>query len=284
MSIIQWYPGHMTKALREMEENVKKVDAVIYVLDSRAVEACINPKFEKIIGNKPVLYVFNKADTVEKNHLKEWLNYFDKMGHTYVAANSASGRESAAILGSLKNLLTAKIESYRAKGVNARLRAMVLGIPNSGKSTLINSLCAGKKTVTGDKPGVTRGKQWVAVSDYVDLMDTPGTLWPSFDNQTLALHLAFIGSIKDDVLDINEICLKFIEFMLSEHPSLLAERYNLEALSDTPLEVYEQIAKSRGYLLKGGEPDYDRTAAAVIDDFRKQRTGKIMLERAPREG
>lgn len=284
MSVIQWYPGHMTKALREMEENVKKVDAVIYVLDSRAVEACINPKFEKIIGNKPVLYVFNKADTVEKNHLKEWLNYFDSLGRAHVAANSASGRESAAILNGLKNLLAAKIENYRAKGVNARLRAMVLGIPNSGKSTLINSLCAGKKTATGNKPGVTRGKQWVAVSDYVDLMDTPGTLWPSFDNQTLALHLAFIGSIKDDVLDINEICLKFIEFMLSEYPSVLAERYNLEVLADTPLGVYEQAAKARGYLLKGGEVDYDRTAAAVIDDFRKQRTGRIMLERAPREG
>jgi ribosome biogenesis GTPase A len=177
--IIQWYPGHMTKALRQMEENVKKVDAVIYVLDSRAVEACINPKFDGVIGNKPVLYVFNKADTVEAAALKQWCDYFDTLGRSYVKANCASGRDSNAIISKLLELLKSKIEHYRNKGVNARLRAMVVGIPNSGKSTLINCLCAGKKTVTGDRPGVTRSSQWVAVNNDLDLLETPGTLWPS---------------------------------------------------------------------------------------------------------
>ncbi len=278
MAIIQWYPGHMTKATREMEANVKKCDVVIYVLDSRAINACINPKFDSIIKNKPVLYVFNKADTVEPGMLKPWCDFFDAQGKTYVKANSAAGKESGLIISKIKELCSAKIQNYLNKGVNTSIRAMVLGIPNGGKSTLINSLCSGKKTVTGDRPGVTKGQQWVSVSKGIDLLDTPGTLWPSFEDQELAKHLVYIGSIKDDVVDKNEICLFFLEFMQKHYPENLVERYKLDALAQTPLEIYEQIARARGYVVRGGETDYDRTAAAVLDDFRKQRLGKIILE------
>lgn len=278
MGVIQWYPGHMTKATREMEENVKKCDVIVYVLDSRAISACINPKFDQIIKNKPVLYVFNKADTVEPFMLKPWCDKFEKEGKTYVKANSAAGKESGLIVAKLKELCFAKLENYRKKGVNASIRAMVLGIPNGGKSTLINSLCSGKKTVTGDRPGVTKGQQWIAVSKGIDLLDTPGTLWPSFEDQELAKHLVYIGSIKDDVVDKNEICLFFLGFMQQHYPKNLCERYNLSVLSETPIEIYEQIARARGYVVRGGEIDYDRTAAAVLDDFRKQRLGKLILE------
>ncbi|MDD7245430.1 MAG: ribosome biogenesis GTPase YlqF [Eubacteriales bacterium] len=275
---INWFPGHMTKAMRLIEENIKIVDAVIYVLDSRAVSACMNPSFDGIIGNKPILYVLNKADLVEERDLKKWCDYFDEKKYNYVVSNSANGKDNDKILKKLLFVLDDKIKRYREKGVNTPVRAMVIGIPNSGKSTLINSLCGGKRTITGDRPGVTKSKQWLAVRKGVDMLDTPGTLWPKLDDQNVAMHLAFIGSIKDDVVDKNEVALNIIDFLKTHNPGALTERYKISDENAENIQIFEEISVKRGFIMKGGDYDFERTASAVIDDFRKRKFGKIMLE------
>ncbi len=276
--MINWFPGHMTKAMRIIEDNMKIVDVVVYVLDSRAISACINPSFDSVIKNKPILYVFNKCDLVEKADLDKWCAYFDEKGYNYIVANSANGRDSGRILKKLTDIMADKIARYREKGVNTPIRAMVVGIPNSGKSTLINCLCGGKKTITGDRPGVTKSKQWLAVCKGVDMLDTPGTLWPKMDDQQIATDLAFIGSIKDEILDTDDLALKLIGCLMINHKDLLCARYGVSADGDGDLAVFDEIAKKRGYMIKGGEPDYERTAKVILDDFRKQKIGKIMLE------
>lgn len=275
---INWFPGHMTKAMRLIEENIKIVDAVIYVLDSRAVSACINPSFSDVIKNKPIVYVLNKADLVEESDLKKWCAYFDEKGFAYVTSNSANGKDNAKNLKKLLCVLDDKIKRYREKGVNTPVRAMVIGIPNSGKSTLINSLCGGKRTITGDRPGVTKAKQWLSVQKGVDMLDTPGTLWPKLDDQNAAMHLAFIGSIKDDVLDINEVAINLIDFLKTNKSGALTERYKISSENAENIQIFEEIAVKRGFVLRGGDYDYERTARAIIDDFRKQKFGKVMLE------
>ncbi|MDR3216011.1 MAG: ribosome biogenesis GTPase YlqF [Clostridiaceae bacterium] len=280
MKIIQWFPGHMTKAVRMMQDGVKLVDAVIYVIDARAVAASDNPKFNDLIAGKRVLYVFNKADLVEKKDLEPWFKRFTAEHKIYAAANSAGG-DVANVVGGLRAAVADIVERYAAKGVNKSIRAMVVGVPNSGKSTMINSLCRSKKTMTGDRPGVTRGGQWVRVDKYIDILDTPGTLWASFENQEYARDLAYIGSIKDDILDKTELVAEFIKKIAAEYPDCLKTRYGVDAdvEQDTLLE---RIIRARGFLLRGGEPDIERGSAAILDDFRKGRLGKIMLEKAPK--
>ena len=276
---IQWYPGHMTKAIRRMEEDVKLVDAIIYVLDSRAYKACFNPSFEKIGANKPRLYVLNKVDTIETSDMDRIVADLKSEGKVVVTTNSTTSRFARDVIVGLTNILQDKIEHFKSKGLRKTLRAMVIGVPNTGKSTLINSLCGSKRAITGNRPGVTRGKQWVSVSEYIDVLDTPGTLWPSFENQEYAKHLAYIGCIKDDVVGKEELCLEFIKDMMASRPDILENRYNISISADSlPIEIYESIAKSRGFILKGGDYDYDRTATAVLDDFRKQSMGKVALE------
>lgn len=276
---IQWFPGHMTQALRMMEENVKLVDCLIYVLDSRCIAASFNPKLNEIAGGKPILYVLNKADLVEKEHLSAWLKYFKENNMQVVICNSATGNTSKVIDG-LKILNKNLIEKYQNKGVNRSIRAMVVGIPNSGKSTLINSLCGAKRTITGDRPGVTRGKQWVVLTKGVELLDTPGTLWPSFENQEYAKHLAFVGSINEDILNILELAEEMIEFNRQNNLQNFMQRYKLTELPENNAQALEYIAKKRGFLLKGGVLDTERLAKTIIDDFRKGKLGLIMLEKA----
>lgn len=278
--LIQWFPGHMTKALRMMEENVKLVDCLIYVLDSRCIPASFNPSLDKIAGNKPILYVLNKADLVEKADLDSWLEVLKQQGKLVLVTNSATGNTSKVIDG-LKQLNKDLIEKYQNKGVNRSIRAMVVGIPNSGKSTLVNSLCGSKRTITGDKPGVTRGKQWVVLSKGVELLDTPGTLWPSFENQEYAKHLAFVGSINEDVLNLEELALEMIEFFKNNYTENFKARYKLEEIPNE--NTLEFIAKRRGFLLKGGAVDTERLAKTIIDDFRKGKFGKVMLEISSKE-
>lgn len=280
--LIQWFPGHMTKALRMMEENVKLVDCLIYVLDSRCIAASFNPSLNKIAGNKPILYVLNKADLVEKVDLDGWLNSFKSQNKMVVVANSANGNTSKVIDG-LKKLNKDLIEKYQNKGVNRSIRAMVVGIPNSGKSTLINSLCGSKRTITGDKPGVTRGKQWVVLSKGVELLDTPGTLWPSFENQEHAKHLAFVGSINEDILNLEELSCEMIEFFRNNYTQGFLQRYKLDEIPEDNIKALEYIAKKRGFLLKGGVVDTERLSKTIIDDFRKGKFGKVMLETSAKE-
>ncbi len=275
---IQWFPGHMTKAIRMMKENIKLVNAVVYVLDARAIKSSVNPTFDEIIGDKPILYVVSKIDLVEKSDLDKWKNYFENNKLNYVFIDSTNNANGKLVVNKLNSILSDITLKFKEKGVNKTLRAMVIGIPNCGKSTLINCICKSKRAVTGDKAGVTKGKQWVKVSDGLELLDTPGTLCPAFDNQTIAENIAFIGSINEDILDISDLCLALIDRLSNLCPELLCSRYKLEEIQDTPLKTYELIAKKRGFLIRGGDYDYERCARAVVDDFRKQKIGKIMLD------
>lgn len=267
----------MTKAIRMMEDNLRLVDALIYVIDARAVYSCDNPLFNKLLQGKRVLYVFNKCDLVEKSDLDLWCKEFERQGKPYVNAIGTSGDCSQIVVG-LKKVVADKIEKYAQKGANISVRAMVVGVPNSGKSTIINAMVKKAKAVTGDRPGVTRGKQWLSI-DNVDFLDTPGTLWGKFEDQRVAHHLAYIGSIREDIVDVSELCFDFIDEMKKIYPDALKNRYNLGELSDDTLQIFEQIAMARGFKLKGNQPDYERTAKTIIDDFRKGKLGKIMLEK-----
>ncbi len=275
---IQWFPGHMTKAMRMMQDSIKQVDCVIYVLDARAIESCVNPKFNELIGNKPILYVINKQDLVEKADLQTWQKYLTNKGLDYVIADSVSGKQKDLVIEKLKNLNKKSIDRFALKGAIKSIRAMVVGVPNTGKSTLINSLCKQKRLVTGNRPGVTRGKQWVSLAEGVELLDTPGTLPPAFDDQERAKKLAFIGSIKDDVVYLDELTIELIKFYRDNHKDIFMDRYKLQDFSDDNVEVIDNIAKNRGFLLNKNNYDYDRVYRAVIDDFRKQKLGKVMLD------
>ena len=276
--LIQWFPGHMAKALREMEKSIAKVDSVIYMLDARAPFSCINPQFDNLIKNRPVLYVLNKCDLVKPSDLKEWEDYFAGKGMSVVNSNSLNGKSASRIVAALRDVNSEKLIRAQNKGFNYSLKAMVIGMPNTGKSTLINSLAKDKKAITGDKPGVTRSEQWIRLQDGIMLLDTPGTLCHSIAVERTALNLAYLGSIRDAVLDVEGLALKFVEYCISSQKGALNKRYNVDE-NDLPLVVYERIAKARGYLLKGGETDYSRTAATILDDFRKGRLGQLILEK-----
>jgi len=275
--LIQWFPGHMAKAKRQMEENIKRVDSLIYVLDARAPFSCINPEFDDLIERKPVLYVINKSDLVERSAAEAWVNAFRDKGMKVLAVSGTMGKDAPKILAALREINREKIERNLAKGIRYGIKAMVIGMPNTGKSTIINALCRGKKTVTGDKPGVTKGEQWVRLDGGISLLDTPGTLSHSMKSEETGLALAFIGSVRDAVVDTTELALALITFLTEHCPGSLEGRYGCETAS-TPLEVLREIAKKRGQVRKGGEEDLDKTATLVIDDFRKQRLGKIILE------
>ena len=279
MAKINWFPGHMAKALRDMAEEVKKVDMVIYVLDSRAPKSSVNPEFITIIGDKPILYVLNKADMVEESDLNVFKQYFKKENTEVIELNSTLSGAIKKIEPIMVRLCKDKLEKYRAKGFKINLRAMVLGIPNSGKSTLINNLCGVKKAITGDKAGVTRGKQWLSLKNGFEVLDTPGTLWPNITNQQMAQNLAFIGSIRNEVVDMGEIAVDLLNYLKKHHFDKLLAKYQIKDKTLTPIEMLDHIAGVKHYVLKGGEPDYDRTCFAIVDDFRKGKLGKICLDK-----
>ena len=272
----------MTKAIRMMEENLRLVDALVYVIDSRAVYSSDNPLFDKLLKGKRVLYVFNKCDLVEERDLALWCERFREEGKTYVRSVGTSG-DCSSIVAGLKRIAADKLSRFGERGANVAVRAMVVGVPNSGKSTVINAMCKRAGAVTGDRPGVTRGKQWMSI-DGVDLLDTPGTLWGKFEEESVALHLAYIGSIRDEVLDAGELAFSFLDEVRPAYGEELKARYALTALPDDTLALFESIALSRGFKVKGGEPDYERTAKTILDDFRKGRLGKIMLEKPKTHG
>ncbi|MBS7404151.1 MAG: ribosome biogenesis GTPase YlqF [Eubacteriales bacterium] len=277
MEKINWFPGHMQKALRMMEVEAKNVDALIYVLDSRAPFACLNPEFVRIIGSKPILYVLNKIDLADEKKIKEIKTKLPGENKLVIELNSTASGAIGLVTSSLNSLCKATIEKYKNKGVNYFVRAMVLGVPNCGKSTLVNNLCGSKKAITGNKPGVTKGKQWVKLSNNIEILDTPGTLWPNLIDEGEARKLAFIGSIKDDVVEVEQLSLFLLEALLKTYPKELEERFSVQVENKTPLEIMEEIAERRKYVVRGGEIDYERTAKAILDDFRKGRIGKITL-------
>lgn len=273
---IQWFPGHMTKAVRMMEENLALCDVCLYVIDSRAVNSSINPVLNKLVSNKWVIYLFNKCDLVEKSDLDKWTAKFSKEGK--ICSVTMGTGDLSKVTALIKSAYKDVLDKYLEKGVKKHVRAMIVGIPNSGKSTIINSMRKKASAVTGDKAGVTRGKQWLSIDSMIDLLDTPGTLWGKFEDQTVAKHLAYIGSINDDILDKSELVFEFMKEITSICPGALKNRYGVDESAE-PLEIFDSIAMSRGFKMRGGEIDYDRCAASVIDDFRKGRLGKIMLEK-----
>ncbi|HIW03065.1 MAG TPA: ribosome biogenesis GTPase YlqF [Candidatus Protoclostridium stercorigallinarum] len=275
--IINWFPGHMNRSLREMEEKIRLVDAVVYVLDSRAPFSCINPELDRISEGKPVVYVLNKADLVEAADLSCWIARLSGSGKYALKLDSTATNASKVLAEKLREVCADKIAKKKARGINAVIRAMVIGVPNSGKSTLINNLCGKAKTLTGNKAGVTRGQQWVRVTPYLEVLDTPGTLYPKLDDRTVALDLAFIGSIRDEVLDMYGLAAELVKKLAPS--GAIERRYGVVPSADEH-ETLTDIARARGFLVKGGETDDERAAYAVIDDFRKGRMGKIILEKA----
>ena len=278
-SKINWFPGHMAKALKIIETEIKNVDMLIYVLDARAPFSCLNPKFTSLALNKPVLYVLNKTDLADDEKTARFKRYITSQNNCEcISLNSTISGANKIIEPIMKSLCQRKIDKYKNKDIKINLRAMVVGVPNSGKSTLINNLCGQKKTKTGDKAGVTKGKQWVLLKNGFEVLDTPGTLWPNLDNQTIAQNLAILGSIKNEIVDTNELCFALINY-LKDHYKTAFERYGLTDLNFSAVEIMEQIAEKKHYLLKGNEPDFDRTCFAIIDDFRKGKLGKITLDK-----
>ena len=287
---IQWYPGHMTKAKRAMKEDIKLIDLIIELVDARVPLASRNPDIDELGKGKARLILLNKSDLASEKQNEAWTAWFKKKGFFVVKVNARSGAGLKQITGVVQEACKEKIERDHRRGIlNRPVRAMVVGIPNVGKSTFINSFAGKACTKTGNKPGVTKGNQWIRLNKTLELLDTPGILWPRFEDQRVGLLLAFIGSINDEILNKDELAMELIRFLETYYPQILPQRYlpdedkEVSSGSRTELEWLSQIAKVRGCLLKGGEPDYGKAAAIVIDDFRSGRLGRITLEFPPEE-
>lgn len=274
---INWFPGHMTKSLRMMDENIGLIDLIFYVIDARAPLACINPEFEKYTEKLPVIYILNKVDLADKKETERWKSWFTTLNSRAVSLDSTKTGSSKTLFALANDLCRNELEKKRKKGIRATLRCMVIGVPNCGKSTLINNLCGRKKAYAENRAGVTRGKQWIKINDFLEVLDTPGTLYPKIENQVYAGHLAFIGSIRDEIVDKYELSLELLKELLEKYPALIQNRYEIDSGASLA-DIMGQIAFKRGLLLKGGVLDEERCGIAIIDDFRKGRLGNITLE------
>lgn len=278
MQTIHWYPGHMAKARRMLEDNVKLVDVVVEIVDARAPIACRNPDFETLFQNKLRAIVLNKSDLSSKAQNRAWRAKFKAEGIDAIEFVSTSSAMRKNAIDLIEKTGTAVLERYRERGINKTLRAMVVGIPNVGKSTFINKLVGSAKTQVGDRPGVTRGKQWVKVSQYLELMDTPGLLWGRLDNEVFAKHIAYIGSIRDDVMDVEEIAGLLLHDLMNICPDKVIQRYKKLARGMNENELLEGVCKSRGFILPGGTYDTERAARAVLDEYRAGKIAQVSLE------
>lgn len=275
----QWYPGHMTKAKRAMQEDIKLVDLIIEVVDARVPLSSRNPDIDELGKNKFRMVLLNKADLADENINSLWENYFREKGIFVVKTDARAKTAMKKIQETIMEACREKIERDRKRGIlNRPIRAMVVGIPNVGKSTFINSFAGRTCAKTGNKPGVTRGNQWIRINKSVELLDTPGILWPKFEDQTVGLHLAFIGSIKDDIINLEELALELISYLRGQYPGILAKRYEI-AEDGVPFDVLQNIAKSRACLLKGNELDTAKASVILFDDFRSGRMGRISIEK-----
>ncbi len=276
----QWYPGHMTKAKRMMQENIGLIDLVIELVDARIPLSSRNPDIDELGKNKARLILLNKADLADETCNKEWIAYFKKKGFHVLEINARTGSGIKGVQGAVREACREKIERDRKKGiVNRPVRAIVVGIPNVGKSTFINSIAGKACAKTGNKPGVTKGKQWIRLNKELELLDTPGILWPRFDSQEVGRNLAFIGSMNDEILQMTELAMDLIACLMVHYKEELTARYQLSEDAAAPLQIYEQICESRKCYKKGGEIDYEKGALLLLDDFRSGRIGRISLER-----
>ncbi|MDF2589523.1 MAG: GTP-binding protein HSR1-related [Anaerocolumna sp.] len=274
----QWYPGHMTKARRMMQEDIKLIDVVIELVDARIPLSSKNPEIDELAKNKSRVILLNKYDLADDKHTEKWKKYFEEQGYFVTLVNSKAGNGVRKVNDVIQQACKEKIERDRRKGIlNRPIRAMVVGIPNVGKSTFINSFAGKAATKTGNKPGVTKGKQWIKINKNVELLDTPGILWPKFEDQTVGLRLAFIGAIREEILNILELSIELIKFLQEHYPSSLTAKYSIEG-SDDAVQTLSQIAERRGCKIKGGELDLNKAATLLMDDFRNGRIGNFTIE------
>lgn len=275
----QWYPGHMTKAKRMMEENIKLIDLIIEVVDARIPISSRNPDIDQLGKNKARILLLNKSDLADPDQNEDWSRFFQEKGFHVLKLNSRSGSGVKGVLPLVMEACKEKIERDKRRGIKNRpVRAMVVGIPNVGKSTFINAFAGKACTKTGNKPGVTKGKQWIRINKSLELLDTPGILWPKFEDQQVGARLAMIGSIKDEILNLEELSLELLGYLRRDYPGLLKARYEIEE-SPEPLTMLEQIASNRKCIQKGGELDYGKAAGILMEEFRNGKIGRITLEK-----
>ncbi len=277
---IQWYPGHMTKTRRMMEENISLVDVVVELVDARIPYSSKNPDIDGIAKNKKRVIAFNKSDLSDEASNKIWSEYYEKKGYKVIFVNSITGKGVNNVTQAAKDLMAEKIESLKAKGrIFVPVRAMIVGIPNVGKSTFINKYVGKTMAKTGDKPGITRAKQWIRIKKDFELLDTPGILWPKFEDKTVGIRLALTGAINDDILDLAGLGTELIALLRVKYPDAIKNRYSVEYDEETEnWQVLELIGKKRGFIKKGGEIDLDRSAKILLDEFRGGKLGNITLE------
>ena len=290
---LNWYPGHMAKTRREIIEDLKLIDVVIELLDSRIPISSRNPDIAEITKNKDRIIVLNKSDLSDKKANDKWVNYFKENGLIAIECDSNSGRGINEVLRAIEKLKEKELQEYARKGRTGRkIRAMILGIPNVGKSSFINRVSKTSRLIVGNKPGVTKKKQWIRINEKIELLDTPGVLWPKFDNEKVALNLAYTGSIKDEILPQTEIAYQLLKYLLENYKSNISERYKLstdyidEVLNQNQpenfniYEIMQEIGKKRGAIVSGGQVDDEKVARIILDDFRSGKLGKITLERS----
>ena len=280
--VIQWFPGHMAKTRRLISENLKEVDIIVEILDARIPYSSKNPEIARLIGDKPCLTIFNKASLADKAITQKWLDYYASIGKNAIAIDCITGQGFSLLAPTVKKMLESKLQRYEAKGMTRKLRAMFVGIPNVGKSSLINKLCGSKKAKVENRPGVTLNKQWIPTTIGLDLMDMPGVLWPKFEEKVVGENLAITGAIKDSILDIEYIAVILCKRLRELAPELLMARYKItqEELDacEMDYEVFELVGKKRGFLISGGEINTERTAITLLDEFRSAKIGSISLE------
>ena len=289
---INWFPGHMAKTRRQITEDLKLVDVIVEILDARIPISSQNPEIQEIIKNKKKIIILNKSDLSDEKDNKKWINYFTKKGSRVVLANSNTGKGVDEVIRQIQKAMQNEIDEYKEKGrIGRKIRVMVVGIPNVGKSSFINRIAKKNSAGVANRPGVTQQKQWIRINENIELMDTPGVLWPKFESEEVALNLAFTGTIKDDILEITEIAYQLTKFLLKEYKSNLLERYSLDenevneilqqeqAENQNIYEVMQLIGRKRGAIISGGNVDDEKTSRIILDDFRTGKLGKISLEK-----
>lgn len=277
---LQWYPGHMAKTRRLISENLKLIDVIVEMIDARVPFSGRNPDFDDLLGSKPRIVVMNKSDLADESRSAMWQKYYTDRGCKCIYVNSLAGKGTDKIITEAKAAIADKIERDESRGLNRSIKIMIVGIPNVGKSSLINRLSGKAGAKTGDRPGVTKGKQWIRLKSGVELLDTPGILWPKFENQQIGMKLAFIGSIKDEIIDVEELCMHLLDYLKVNYTSELSARYKLtEDITEMGgFELLEYIGKKRGFVISGGEIDTYRAANVILDEFRGAKIGRITLE------
>lgn len=282
MQNIQWFPGHMTKTKRQIQASLKLVDCVAEIIDARIPLSSRNPDLNKLIQNKPRVILLNKCDMANKTATKMWIDSFAKQGVTAIAVDCKSGRGLNQFSPAVKKVMSKRLESLKAKGMlNPTLRIMIVGIPNVGKSSFINKIAKQNRAKAEDRPGVTRGNQWYTIDKNLEMLDTPGVLWPKFDDQLVGEHLAFTGAVKDQILDIELLAVRLLEFLKKLKPAEFIERFKLTDINLDEIESYDLlhiIGKKRGMLISGGEIDTERASIMLLDEFRSAKLGRITIE------